>query len=125
MSPVSDLDLAAVHDRFEAACTALTSITFSTPELTTAVMDSLGDVPRLAAELERAGRLLGAESFPTSDGYEAMAAALTDMRGLVVEILRHFPPIDDPDLRDSVRSGLVQEVTVARWRRIANGSSDV
>lgn len=81
----------------------------------------LAAVETLQAENARLERLLGAEPFPTSDGYEAMAAALTDLRGLVIEILRHFPQTDDPDLRDSVRSGNVPTVTVARWRRIAEG----
>lgn len=83
------------------------------------------EAEKLRAENARLERLLGADPFPTSDGYEQMAAALTDLRGLVIEILRHFPQIDDPDLRDSVRSGNVPTVTVARWRRIAEaGGSD-
>lgn len=80
------------------------------------------DVPALIAEIERLERLLVADPFPTSDGYENAMQALTDMRGLVIEMLRHFPKITDPDLRDTVRSDEVPAVTVARWHRIAGGS---
>lgn len=83
-----------------------------------ACVDSSRDVPNLVAEVERLERLL-AEPFPTSDGYEAMAQALTDMRGLVVEMARHFPNVGSPDPRDTVRSDWVPAVSVARWKRIA------
>jgi hypothetical protein len=135
VSPVSDLDLEQIKSRIEKAAagpwTAHADGLVWAPRAGDPVSASIrgedaefiatarAAMPLLVAELERYERLYSGESFPTSDGYEAMAAALTDLRGLLVEILRHFPPVDDADLRNSVRSGLVPEVTVARWRRIA------
>lgn len=132
MSPVSDLDLEQIKNRADKASagpwTAHPDGLVWAPRLGDPVSRSelaedavfiahaRTDLPRLVAEVERLQRLL-AEPFPTSDGYEQMAAALTDMRGLVVEILRYFYDLGHPG-QAAYRSTWVPVDTLARWRQI-------
>ena len=119
MSPVTDLDLGEIRKLLAQDHNF---------HRTRAIELLLAAVEKLQAENARLERLLGADPFPTLDGYEAAMQALADERARVGaletvlgEVLRHFPAALDADLRDTVRSREVPEVTVARWRRIAEG----
>lgn len=145
---MTDLDLEAIKSRIEKASagpwTAAVDGLVWAPRLGDPVSASTEpadaefiaaartDVPLLVAEVERLQRLLGADlvevqpRFSSSTAYENAMGALTDERAttkqlldVLADVLRHFPRCDDPDLRDSTRSSLVPEVTVAHWRRIA------
>lgn len=115
---MSDLDLDAIKAGLRTDCAYLASAKRDLIAL-------VAEVEKLRAENARLERLLGAEPFPTSDGYEAMAQALADerakvdtLRALLAEVLDNFPS-KPRDLM--IRSGYVLEETLIRWRSHLRG----